>query len=188
MRSMPAWLIVMLVIMTYAKSQSASATEEVIETLDVIEVPGTAVVRETRTVTFLEPDMNFIVPLSQKESIPLFSRSVDLVAPRPRTLIRDSIADEKGILTSVQPLKAERPPYPRFAREQGWEGVVVLRLMVNRNGTVDAVHTQKSSGYSIIDESAEQTVQHWQFKPAKDGEIPIAVTVDLPIRFDLNER
>lgn len=160
---------------------------EIVETLEAIEVPGTAIVREERTITFLQPSMAFVSPLPADEGIPLVPLSITQPSFGPRKLVRDAVANEKGTRTPVRPAKAERPPYPRFAREQGWEGVVVLRLMVNRDGAVDAVRTQKSSGYSILDESAEQTVQHWQFEPAKDGEIPIAVTVDLPIRFDLNE-
>ncbi len=103
-------------------------------------------------------------------------------------VVRDPIADIKGKRKPVQPTKAEHPPYPQFARAQGWEGTVVLRIKVNQAGAVDSVRTRKSSGFPILDESAVQSVKTWRFEPAKDGEFPIPVTVDLPIRFDLDEQ
>lgn len=44
--------------------------------------------------------------------------------------------------------------YPRLARMQGWEGVVVVRTTINSDGgLIDAVVT-KSSGYGDLDEDA----------------------------------
>ena len=215
-------------------------------------------------------------------------------------MVRDSIADRKGLRKPVRLIKSERPPYPQVARTQGWEGVVVLRIVVgtggdvenvakrkpargiprlmrvphsqskrgnslrrkmenfplprrstcpsdsaltsmeskSRNpepepepepepvreqiparliksdrpdcirkwparragkaqsclritigtgGDVENVKTQTSSGHPALDESAAQSVKTWQFDPAKDGDVPIATSVDLPVRFDLEE-
>jgi TonB family protein len=161
--------------------------EEEVETLDAIEVPGTAVVQEERSIIFPKPNPEHALPIPKNESI----TPITFLKPLPqfhgsRTL-RDPIASIKGTRTSVRPAKAERPPYPRFAREQGWEGVVVLRLVIGADGEVRSVQTSKSSGHPILDESAEQAVHRWRFDPAKDGEIPVPVTVDLPIRFDLDK-
>ena len=165
----------------------AQEIEEEVETLDAIEVPGTAVVQEERAIIFPKPNTDHALPIPKNAMItpptllkpfPLFHSS--------RT-IRDPIASIKGTRTSVRPAKAERPPYPRFAREQGWEGVVVLRLAIGADGMVRSVHTSKSSGYPILDESAEQAVHRWRFDPAKDGEIPVPVTVDLSIIFNLDK-
>ena len=41
---------------------------------------------------------------------------------------RDPIADIKGKRKPVQPTKAEHPPYPQFASEQGCEGTAILRI------------------------------------------------------------
>ncbi len=102
-------------------------------------------------------------------------------------VVRDAVADIRGVRKPVRPAKAERPPYPQLAREQGWEGTVVLRIRVKSDGRVDAIRTRTSSGYRILDESAHHAVKNWTFEPAKDGEFSIPVIVDLPIRFDLDE-
>ena len=104
-----------------------------------------------------------------------------------RPVALDQTAKTKGIRSSVKPVRVERPPYPRFAREQGWEGTVILRLVIDQHGNVSAAKTQKSSGYPLLDESAAQAVQQWAFQPARNGEFPVTSKVDLPIRFDLDE-
>ena len=53
---------------------------------------------------------------------------------------------------------------------------------------MDSVSTRKSSGFPILDKSAAQSVKTWMFEPEKDGEFSIPVTVDLPIRFNLDEQ
>ena len=84
-------------------------------------------------------------------------------------------------------IKSERPDYPQTARQQGWEGTVVLRITVGTGGNVEKVAIQESSGFPELDESAAQSAQTWKFDPAKDGKDPISSAVDLPVRFDLEE-
>ncbi len=64
---------------------------------------------------------------------------------------------------------------------------MVLRLNIRADGTVASVTVHTPSQYQIFDESAAHTVQQWQFAPAKDGEVPIPATVDVPIRFSLDQ-
>ncbi|MDT7043912.1 energy transducer TonB [Candidatus Nitronereus thalassa] len=161
--------------------------EEPVAILDTIEVPATFVIQEERKISIPLPEMNDFTPLPigplvQASLPPPSTATMDSVK-----VTRDPIADIKGKRTPVRPAKAERPPYPQFAREQGWEGTVILRIRVNQQGLVDSVQTQKSSGFPILDVSALQSVKSWRFEPAKDGEFLLAATVDLPIRFDLDE-
>ena len=161
--------------------------DEPVETLDTIEVPATFVIQEERKISIPYPEMNDFTPLPTEPLVraglvPETTRNINLAK-----VARDPIADLKGKRTPVRPAKAERPPYPHFAREQGWEGTVVLRIRVNQQGSVESVKTRKSSGFPILDDSAIQSVKTWRFEPAKDGEFPLAATVDLPIRFDLDE-
>ncbi|WP_447968876.1 energy transducer TonB [Nitrospira sp. M1] len=159
-----------------------------VDTLDMIEVPGTAVVRTPRTLEFPVPDLTSFHPILTVD--PVFrvpdSPIIDRARPRPSPAL-DPIGQMRGIRTPVKPIKAQRPPYPRFAREQGWEGITILRISIESDGSVTSAKTQKSSGYPILDESAVQTVTQWIFAPAKNGEFDVASTVDLPIRFDLDQ-
>jgi protein TonB len=44
---------------------------------------------------------------------------------------------------------------------------------------------RKSCGHPTLDQAAQAAVKNWKFQPAKDGNIPIAKWIDIPIKFDL---
>ncbi|HEX5362263.1 MAG TPA: energy transducer TonB [Fluviicoccus sp.] len=87
---------------------------------------------------------------------------------------------------SASYLRNPPPVYPDFAQEQGWEGRVILKVLVSANGKAARVQVKRPSGYKLLDESALQAVQRWSFVPAKRGETPIDGWVDVPIDFKLS--
>lgn len=80
------------------------------------------------------------------------------------------------------------PLYPRIARENGWEGTVLVRVAVQPDGRPESVQVRKSSGHAILDDAAIEAVKKWRFIPAKDGNIPIRSVVEIPIHFDLRQQ
>jgi protein TonB len=79
------------------------------------------------------------------------------------------------------------PKYPRIARIRGYQGNVLLDVLVNDHGTVDEVKVFKSSGYPVLDRAATSTVKQWLFEPGKIGEKQVGMWVRVPIRFELME-
>jgi TonB family protein len=161
-------------------------SESDIETLEVIEVTGTTVAKAHRTLSFPLPTFSHPWPTTTFHHLALPELHIVTLPQKasPRILI-DQTGETRGRFTNVKPLKTERPLYPRMAREQGWQGKVLLRARINPEGTVKNATVQESSGFPILDDSAVQAVQNWSFEPAKNGEFPVPSTVDLPIRFDL---
>lgn len=100
-----------------------------------------------------------------------------------------SLAQERAI-TEDDPiyLKNPAPIYPNYARRMGWEGVVILRVLVDRQGSVQEVAVEKSSGFKILDESAVKTIRKWQFDPARIGNLRFDSWVKIPIRFTLVDK
>ncbi len=92
-----------------------------------------------------------------------------------------------GEVLFVQPKYAENPKpiYPKEARRKGYEGEVILRVEVLPNGRVGQIDIKKSSGFELLDRSAHATVKQWKFVPAKKGEAPIPLWVNIPIKFQL---
>ncbi len=103
-------------------------------------------------------------------------------------VLRDATADRKALRTPARRITQGDTPYPHVAKKRGWEGTVMLRLTISREGTVEQAAIQQSSGFPILDDSALQTVQAWKFEPARDGEFAIPATVKQSIRFTLNHR
>ena len=77
------------------------------------------------------------------------------------------------------------PAYPRVAKLHGWEGVTVLRLEVLESGKVGKVELVRSSGHSVLDETAVKTAQQWCFEPARRAGVAVVCVVEVPIRFKL---
>lgn len=66
------------------------------------------------------------------------------------------------------------PPYPPLARRMGDQGEVRLDVQVAPDGQVAEVKLKKSSGSSLLDQTAIDTVRKWRFKPATVDGKPIA--------------
>jgi TonB family protein len=79
-----------------------------------------------------------------------------------------------------------KPKYPSVARSQGWEGKVVLRVIVSDKGHSEQVTVVQSSGHNVLDDAAIAAVEGWRFVPAKRGDTAIASTVNIPINFKLD--
>ncbi|MBK1680855.1 energy transducer TonB [Rhodocyclus tenuis] len=82
-------------------------------------------------------------------------------------------------------LKNPSPAYPRSSRERGEAGLVVLRVLVSRDGLPLDIELQRSSGYERLDDAALAAVRHWQFLPARQGGEAVAARVLVPISFNL---
>ncbi len=82
----------------------------------------------------------------------------------------------------------ENPVYPPEAKDSKIEGVVYVKALVKRDGTVGGTMLLKSSGNDMLDRSAMEAALKNKFKPAmKDGK-PVAIWVTYPVQFSLEER
>lgn len=93
----------------------------------------------------------------------------------------------KGAKSEARPVHLQNPApvYPAFAREQGWEGVAVLKVLVGKEGAAAKVIVERSCGYKILDDAAYNAVKKWRFQPAGIGRMSFASWVRIPVRFQL---
>jgi protein TonB len=77
------------------------------------------------------------------------------------------------------------PPYPRLARKRGYEGTVILEVLVDREGNVGDLRLFRSSGYGILDKAAMKSVREWVFEPGTVEEEKVEMWVRIPVRFQL---
>ena len=85
------------------------------------------------------------------------------------------------------PLYRNNPPpgYPRAAKRRGYQGTVVLSVLVDENGRVANLWVFTSSGYMLLDNAAATAVKKWFFEPGKIGNRNVEMWVKVPIRFQL---
>lgn len=75
------------------------------------------------------------------------------------------------------------PPWPADAWDNRWEGLVLLRVMVDAEGYVQSARLYESSGVPSLDDSALTTVYRWRFHPARRRGVAVSMEVNVPIRF-----
>lgn len=112
-------------------------------------------------------------------------------APAPQAPPAPSIAEAPAPVAVTQPrfdadyLDNPPPAYPPLSRRMGEQGRVLLRVLVNADGSAAQVELKHSSGSSRLDQAALAAVRRWRFVPAKQGSQAIAAWVQVPISFTL---
>lgn len=112
------------------------------------------------------------------------------VAPapaRPRPVVRTVRRPRRaGPTRGAEPVAgAAGIVYPRAARRQGIEGVVVLHLLLDEKGLVRKIELKQSSGHAILDQAALRAARHWRFQPALRNGVACRSTFTRRIRFRL---
>ncbi|WP_262964155.1 energy transducer TonB [Methylobacter psychrophilus] len=103
-------------------------------------------------------------------------------------VISDSTANDVPVTLpnlNADYLNNPAPDYPPASRELGEQGRVLLRAMINSDGTVAQVVLRKSSGFNRLDQAALDTVKKWRFVPAQRGEQKISAWIVVPVAFSL---
>lgn len=95
--------------------------------------------------------------------------------------------EKTGESRAVRVRFAPKPPYPALSRELGEEGVVLLRISVSAGGEFEQVQLLRSSGFIRLDRAARDGVRSWRFDAAWQGGQPVADSIDIPVRFRLDE-
>lgn len=147
--------------------------EEIVEPPQIIEPIEIPMVQEVKE----EVKEEIVVP---KEVIPLEKEEL------AKTLVSE---EQKGAITEALPSAVNNPApvYPYTARREGWEGLVVLKVLVEADGWPAEVIIEQSSGYTALDNAAFKTVEKWQFTAARRGPVTFSSWITIPIRFNLIE-
>ena len=111
------------------------------------------------------------------------------------TIDTDEIQDAPAIAqqsyvpprSDVSYLSNPKPFYPRVARRRGMQGMVILEVEVNVEGIPQKIEIEVSSGFKLLDVAALESVREWHFIPAQRNGMAVVASVDVPVRFVLNE-
>ncbi|MDO9529887.1 MAG: energy transducer TonB [Syntrophales bacterium] len=152
-----------------------------------------------------------VVPVVQKKRKVVVKEKKEIIKPDnqstpipKREIVKETVslkkAANKPVSTSVPMETAKEvlavprygenmpPAYPAIARRRGYEGIVILSAEILVNGNVGKLKIKKSSGYSMLDRSALETVRKWKFEPGSRMGCPVTMYVEVPVRFVLNDK
>ncbi|AZZ95159.1 TonB family protein [Hahella sp. KA22] len=76
-----------------------------------------------------------------------------------------------------------KPEYPGLATRRGWQGTVMVELLVDAFGNPVKVSLKRSSGYTVLDKQALKTLSGWRLAAADGVD---RETIVVPVVFRLN--
>ena len=156
-----------------------------------------------------EPSTNFrIIPLPQNPTAPpppptghvVFARP-DNPAAVPPPDIQIGQDPGPGAITNLPPAGVDTfvpasalagthstPNYPMLDRRLGHEGVVLLALSIDAQGSVTGACVEHSSGYDGLDAAAIAWVKaHWRYRPAMRNGVAVPEATKASVVFRLTQ-
>ncbi len=92
--------------------------------------------------------------------------------------VRVSSGVAQGLLVSKVP-----PQYPQEAKDQRIQGVVVMRVIIDKEGNVADI--QLISGHPLLAPAAVDAVKQWKYKPYLLNQTPLEVNTQVTVNFTL---
>ena len=68
-------------------------------------------------------------------------------------------------LEKISCISSCRPEYPKVALRRGFEGLLILKLLIDRSGEVINVKVIKSTGYKILDKAGIESAKNSKYLP-----------------------
>jgi len=94
--------------------------------------------------------------------------------------LREKFLIEK--LSIISQIIHKNISYPYIARKMGWEGKVIISFVLTKEGRINFLTVEKSSGYRVLDENAVDTIKKvLKYFPTP----PLDVKIRIPITYKL---
>jgi protein TonB len=115
--------------------------------------------------TKVESDAVFPLPLPPVAAQGVPDEIVAMPSPAPAAINTAELADL--LWRRMEALKR----YPGLARRNGWEGMVLIKVVLGGDGRLLSADIQQSSGYETLDQDALRVLR--AATPLKNEEIPV---------------
>jgi protein TonB len=102
-------------------------------------------------------------------------------APQPVTPTRIRLG---GNVEAARLIHQVQPEYPLLARDARIGGVVVLKAIINRDGSVE--NLSLVSGQPLLVAAAMDAVKQWVYKPTYLNGVPVEVVTEVDVDFRLS--
>jgi protein TonB len=112
--------------------------------------------------------------------------AIDLGGITPMEMAEEFVFEAYELDQPPQPLVRVPPVYPYKAREQGIEGVVQVKILVNTDGTVGQVQILDARPQGIFEDAVIKSVPKWKFNPGRIEGKPVTAWVVTFVRFDFD--
>ena len=112
------------------------------------------------------------------------------IAGNPNDLLgqinKDTAMSEGTVDTKPRVLSRAPMQYPASAMKKHIKGYVVVNLLIDTDGSIEAAKVLQSSPPGVFDAAALSGIRSWRFSPGKYKGRPVKVWAKQKIRFDFN--
>lgn len=96
----------------------------------------------------------------------------------------DATEIEKAIASILQAIEKKKT-YPRVARRAGYEGVVQIRVTINKDGIITQYALHTTSGYNLLDNATLETIKKLHGTKVTNAVLNTSMEAIIPIRYSL---
>lgn len=119
------------------------------------------------------------------------TESITVTGQRPSSAFAQSAVPQKvrvgGLVAPVKLIEAPKPQYPPSLQQAGVEGVVVIRAVISKDGTVLNPMIVNTVAEPAFSEAALAAVSHWRYKPAELNGEPMEAATTITVDFKLGQ-
>ena len=160
---------------------AAAADVPPLQARHVQPTPGSATTALPQPV---EPAVEQVVEQMPSEtSVQALENSKPSIQAASTALSREE--QHRHIRASVMEFITGQLNYPAIARRKGWQGVVKLELLIESDGHISALHVEETSGYSLLDKAALQSLQLAHVPDAAQWLNGKSVSIIVPVEYRL---
>lgn len=87
-------------------------------------------------------------------------------------------------LAEANLLRRVHPIYPAIARQAGVQGIVELRAIISKTGTIENLVVV--SGHPMLSAAAIEAVKQWRYRPYLLNNEPVEVETEITVNFLLS--
>lgn len=112
---------------------------------------------------------------------------MDVPPPPPETIqeTEEEILEFFTVEKKPEIVKQVPPEYPKVARKAGIQGTVIIKVLIDKDGSVAQATVVK--GKDILQKPALDAIYQYRFSPALQNDKPVKVWLVMPIRFQLTD-
>ena len=118
------------------------------------------------------------------EQAPPVSKPIGIPQGNPNVKPGSSADSAPIVVRQVGYRVRPKVSYPMSSKRRGEKGTVIVRVLIDRNGSAKRVSVLKGTPYEALNKAALNAVRQARFKPHTENGVPREALADIPIKFE----
>lgn len=111
---------------------------------------------------------------------------IGVAVPAPPGMSGDTVFGVHQLETQPRIVHAPPPVYPRRARQMRREGVVRVRIVLDKEGKMVSSRLLPGEDAELFGEATLEAIKRWRFTPGKIGNRAVMCEVEIPVEYNMD--